>query len=265
MAGDEHEPAVGVLRRRVGLVDADDQLAPEAAVRRTVVRSSRRERNQRVLIVAAADERVGPDVEDVGEVGFDRDLDRQPDRAAGVVDDVEVLVDAARHRPVDADAQGVAVDEAGVVEERIVRVLEAGREELDRGRVEEDRPAAVDPQLVRRDEPGVAGEEAVVRAAGDPPVGLADEESVVAVDRDRRWADLDRERHVGEATPLEGSRGAGAHHLTGRRSRVCSRRRPRRAARANARADPRAAGSSGPRRAPRRPARSSGPRRTRPC
>ena len=104
--GDEHELAVRVLRRRVGLVDADDQLAPEAAVRRTSRPELAARPEPAGVDDAAADERVGPDVEDVGEVRFDRDLDRQPDRAAGVVDDVDVLVDAARHGPVDADRPG---------------------------------------------------------------------------------------------------------------------------------------------------------------
>ena len=33
------------------------------------------------------------------------------------------------------------------------------------------------------------------RLAEDPPVRLADQDAVVAVDRDRRRSDLDRERH----------------------------------------------------------------------
>ena len=51
---------------------------------------------------AAPDDRVAPDVEDVGEVRIDGDLDRQPDRPPGVVHDVEVLVNALADGSVDA-------------------------------------------------------------------------------------------------------------------------------------------------------------------
>ena len=50
-------------------------------------------------------------------------------------------------------------------------------------------------QLVAGDEPGVAGEEAVVHAAEDPAVRLADDEAVVPIDRDRGRTDLHRKRH----------------------------------------------------------------------
>ena len=55
---------------------------------------------------AAPDELARLDVEDVGEVRRDLDLDRQPDRPPAVVDDVEVLVDAAGHRPVERGSTG---------------------------------------------------------------------------------------------------------------------------------------------------------------
>ena len=67
-----------------------------------------------------------------------------------VVDDVEVLVDALVDGPVEPDRERLAVDRADVVEERLVRVLEAGREELDRRGVQEERPVAVDPEVVAR-------------------------------------------------------------------------------------------------------------------
>ena len=71
------------------------------------------------------------DVEDVGEVGFDCDLDRQPHRPAGVVDDVVVLVNAAAKGSVQTDRDRVRVDPARIVDEVPVGELEACREELD--------------------------------------------------------------------------------------------------------------------------------------
>ena len=47
--------------------------------------------------LAAPDEAAVLDVEDVGEVGFDLDIDRQSDRPRAVVDEVVVLVDTTRH------------------------------------------------------------------------------------------------------------------------------------------------------------------------
>ncbi len=192
--GDEDQAAVGELRRRIGLVDGDDQLSPEVAV--DVLRPELAAGAEPAGVqLTAADEGIAPDVEDVGEVGVDLDLDRQPDRAAAVVDDVEVFVDAARDGPVEADRERVALDLPDVIEKLIVGEFEARREELDRGGVEEDRAAAVDPQLVAGDESGIAGEEAVVHAAENPAVRLADDEAIVPIDRDRGRTDLHRKRH----------------------------------------------------------------------
>ena len=57
--------------------------------------------------------------------------------------------------------------------------------ELDRRRVEEHRPPAVDVQVVARHEPRVAGEEALFRRRVDAAVLLAHQEPVVPVDRHR--------------------------------------------------------------------------------
>ncbi len=117
--GDEDEPAVGVLGRRIGLLDGDDELAPERRV--DVRRPKVAARPEPAGVdLAAPDELVPADVEDVGEIGVDRDLDRQANRAAGVVHDVEVFVDTAADGPINADGQRLAVDRAGVVEERLV-------------------------------------------------------------------------------------------------------------------------------------------------
>src|SRR4029079_13788157 len=77
---------------------------------------------------------------------------------------------------------------------RVVSDPKARRERLDGTRAEKDRPGAIDPQVVAGDEPGVPGEEAV-RLPGDPPVRLANPETIVAARRDRRVSDMDREGH----------------------------------------------------------------------
>jgi len=78
------------------------------------------------------------------------------------------------------------------IEQLGVREFEPGREELDRCAVEQDRPLAVDEQVVRRHEPSVAGEESFLGTGIDAPVRLRHDEPVVPVDRQGRLADLDR-------------------------------------------------------------------------
>jgi hypothetical protein len=70
--------------------------------------------------------------------------------------------------------------------------------------------------------PGVAGEKAVVDAAQDPAVRLADEESIIPIDRDRRGGDLDRERQPA----MKGIAARAAAHLrsVARRNRTHVRR-----------------------------------------
>jgi hypothetical protein len=200
---DEGEPPVGVLGGRIRLLDGHDQPAGERAV--CVRRSELAPRAEPPGVhLPTADEAVAPDVEDVGEVRDDGDLDREADRPTRVVDDVEVLVHALVDGPVEADGERLAIDQPGFVEELLVRELEAGAEELDRGGVQEERPLAVDQEVVAGDQPRVAGEEAVVGTAQDPGVRLAHEEPIIPIDRDRRGADLDRERHPGIIGKVEG-------------------------------------------------------------
>ena len=232
---------------------------------RSEVLSSRARPEEPGVDDAAADERVRPDVEDVGEVRFDRDLDRQPDRAAGVAGDVEVLVDAARHGPVDADRPG-----------------RGGR----RGRRRRGTRSFV---YSKRAEKNWIGAE--LRRTGRRPLIRISHAEMNRVSRVKKpssgpprirpsgWQTRNRSSRLividdgptwtGNVTSVRllRSRGrVGRARTTSRGGRPASVPAVAdRAARASARAGPRAAGSSGPRRAPRRPARSSGPRRTRPC
>ena len=56
------------------------------------------------------------DVEEVGEVRVDLDLDQQIDVALGEIEDVVVLVHAAGDRPVEPDREGVPIDLAVCIE-----------------------------------------------------------------------------------------------------------------------------------------------------
>src|SRR5207244_9631665 len=58
----------------------------------------------RALQVAAAHQAPAPDVEDVGEVRLDGDLEDQADRMRCIADQVIVLMDALEDRAVEAEA-----------------------------------------------------------------------------------------------------------------------------------------------------------------
>ena len=197
--GDEDEPPVGELGGRVGLLDRQHELASELAI--DIGRAQHPPGAVPARVdPAAADQPIGVDVEQVGEVGIDLDLDRQVDLAPGEVRDVVVLVDAAGDGPVKLDGQRAALQRAVGVEQGVVGEREAGRVELDRRRVEQDRPATVDEQVPAADEAGVAREEAFLRAGIDAGVRLAHEDAVIAVDRHGRRSDLDRQGHGSEVT-----------------------------------------------------------------
>ncbi len=128
--GDEHEPAVGELDRAVGAICLEDQLADEVAVDVRRAQLAGGSEPSRVDL-AAADKLTRLDIEDVGEVGLDLDLDREPDGPPTVVDDVVVLVHTAGHGPVDPEGDGLAGHDPVAIEQLGVGVFEARRVEQD--------------------------------------------------------------------------------------------------------------------------------------
>ena len=124
------------------------------------------------------------DVEDVGEVALEADLEAEPDRFPAVVDDVVVLVHAVPDFSVDAQVKGLGPDGASGRDQVRVGELEASRIGLHRRAVEQQRldPAQLD--AVAGDEPGVPGEVALLLGARHLEVGLAHDDLVVGVDGD---------------------------------------------------------------------------------
>ena len=117
-------------------------------------------------------------------------------------------MDAAADRAVEADREAVPRDRPVAVEQALVRHLVARREEPDGRGVEERRLRAVDEQRVAAQEPGVAGEEPVLGRAQDRAIGLAHDDPVVAVDRDRRGTDGDRDAHRAAMSGVESRPGS---------------------------------------------------------
>ncbi len=140
----EYETAVGELRLRARPLDGQHELAAEVVVR--VRRAQLAPGAEPAGIqLASPDDLTSLDVEDVGEVRHDRDLDRESNGPGREVLEVVVLVDAVRDRAIEPHAERLAFDGAVGVDQRVVGELEARRERLDGTRAEKDRPRAVDP------------------------------------------------------------------------------------------------------------------------
>ena len=196
----EREAAVGVLRRGPGVLHAQPERGPErpVAVAREQLPGPRRPAG---LHRAARDQGVQLDVEQVREVRPDAHGHQHGHRALVVVGQVDVLVDAARDRPVHAQRERVRGDLAGAVGERRVREVVAGGERTHGRGAEQDRRLAGQRQVPAAHEAGVAREEPLLRVVGDAPVGAADDEPVVARDRDGVRADGDRQRQAHRGSP----------------------------------------------------------------
>src|SRR5438093_13242148 len=88
------------------------------------------------------------DVEDVGEVRLDRNLDRQAHCAPAVVDDVEILMDAAAEAPVEADRDRRGPVEPGPVVGKTVGDLNSARKDRDGGEVRRNGRPPMNPKSV---------------------------------------------------------------------------------------------------------------------
>ena len=162
--GDEHEPAVGVLRRRCRSGPTATISSRRKSRLTYVVRSSRRERNQRVLIAPRRTSR--PALTSKMSAKSDSisiSIVRRTGPPA-VVDDVEVLVDAARRPSGRARIESVWRSIGAVVGRAAPSLVNSKRAEKNwiGDELRSDRPLAVDEQLVAGHEAGVAGEEAVL-------------------------------------------------------------------------------------------------------
>ena len=196
---DELHPAVGKLRVRVFALDTHVQLALERAV--GVGRAQLAGLLMpRALQVAAAHQALAPDVEDVGEVRLDGDLEDQADRMGRIADQVIVLVDALEDRAVEAEANRPFFEDdvvlraiLGARQRKLGRgELVANRKVVDGAGVEQQRNAPVDGDGVARHEARIPGKEADRASRHQRGVGVGDHELMVVVDGDPRHAMSDR-------------------------------------------------------------------------
>ena len=185
----EQDAAVGELRVGAGIDDVDPERALEG-----VVAVARREPAPALVPLALEGapphDRPPLDVEQVGEVALEADLEIELDGAVAVVGQVVVLVDAVAHGAVEAKVEGLGLNRPGRRGHGGVGELEARRPGLHDSAVQETRLGAPQPHPVARDEPGVGREEALLLRAREAPVGVAHEDFVVGMHREHRRSDL---------------------------------------------------------------------------
>ena len=196
---DKLHPAVCKLRMRCRPLDHDDQLPLEcpidiggAQLTRLFVPGT--------LQVASTDQPPPPDVEDVGKIRLDGDLEDQPHRVGRVVDEVVVLMNTLENRAVQSHTDGALFEDhvvLGAISGARQRQLRAGElpsrgEVVDWAGVEQQRHAPVDRQRVAGHEARIARKEPNACRRHHSAVGLADQELMVVVDRDGGHAVSDR-------------------------------------------------------------------------
>jgi len=139
---------------------------------------------------AAADEPSAFDVEEVGEVAFDADLEVDLHVLRAVVDELVVLVDAVAHRAVEAEVHAGGGNPTVGSQEAGVRELESGGERFDGRTVQQDGRHPTELEPVAGHQAGVRGEIALGLGTRHSAIEVTDHNLVVGVDDDHRRANL---------------------------------------------------------------------------
>ncbi len=197
----ETQAAVGEHGARVALADRNGNGAGKVDVAVGGAQGLARLRPVGVD-VAAADVALGLDVEHVGEIGTDRDLQVEPHRFLAVVGDVQVLVQALIHHAGQSERQRLPRDRAVLGEKPLVGQEDAGGVETDRAAVDQFPGRSVRVDRPGADQPGVEKIQPFVAGPVDLPVRFGDQDRHGLMDGDLRRADLDLERHERETPRL---------------------------------------------------------------
>ncbi len=152
--------------------------------------------------MAAADVPPGLDVEHVGEVRTDRDLQVEPHRFLAVVGDVQVLMQALIHNPGQPERQRLPRDRAVLGEKASVGQEDTRGVETDRAAVDQipRRPVGIDRPGAHQ--PRVEKIETLVAGPMDLSIRFGDQDRHGLMDSDLRRADLDLESHERETPRL---------------------------------------------------------------
>src|SRR5215472_6871815 len=145
---------------------------------------------------AAAHDAVRLHLENIGKIAADWDLELEGDRLHAVIDDVEVLVQAAADRPADREAQGAWWDRAGLRQESTIGEKDAGCVVADRPAVQQFPRLAIGVDPPAADNARIEEIEALVARPIDLPILFGDQHRLSLVDRDLRRADLHFDCHT---------------------------------------------------------------------
>ena len=191
----EAQPPVGVHRRpAVAVAGADDHLAAEILVaigdaqHLPLLRPRRGD-------AAAPHDLVALHLEDVGEIGADRDLQVEANRILAVVGDLDILVQPAIDMAADHQAQRARRDRPVLAHEGAVGLEDARRMVGDGAAIQQVPRLAVGIDRPGADHPGVAEIQPAFAGPVHLPVGFGHQHRLSLVDGDLRRADLNLERH----------------------------------------------------------------------
>ena len=140
------------------------------------------------------------DLEDVGEIGADRDLQVEAHWVLAVIGDVDIVVQSALDMAADHQAQRARCDRTVLAHEGAIGLEDARRMRGDGAAIQQVPRLAIGIDRPGADHPGVTKIQPAVAGPVHLPVGLGQQHRLPLMDGDLRRADLNLERHP--HTPL---------------------------------------------------------------
>ena len=192
----EAQPPVGIHRRlAVSLAGADDHFATEISVAIGDAQHLPLVRPRRGDATAPHDV-IALDLEDVGEIGADRDLKVEAHRILAVIRDVNILVQSALDMAADHQAQRARCDRPVLAHEGAIGLEDARRMRGDSAAIQQVPRLAIGIDRPGADHPGVAKIQPTFARPVHLPVGLGHQHRLPLMDGDLGGADLHLERHL---------------------------------------------------------------------
>ena len=189
----EAQASVGIHRRlAVSLAGADDHFAAKILVAIGDAKDLSLLRPRRDDAAAPHDV-VALHLEDVGEIGADRDLEVEANRLLAVVGDVDVLVQAAIDMTADHQTQRTRRDRPVLCHEGAIGLENARRVRRNGAAVQQIPAFAVGIDRPGADDPGVAEIQPALAGPVHLPIRLGHQHRLPLMNGDLRRADLNLE------------------------------------------------------------------------
>src|SRR5258708_15285293 len=144
---------------------------------------------------ATLDQPFGFHLEEIGEIGAERQLHGETNLSAGVVGDVKVFVNALLHRALKRQANRIGLKIAVFRADLGVREIETCGVETELTGIDQHPGFPVDEETVVTDETRVDRVDPLVATWVDLAMCISDHEGPPLADGDARWRDFDLDRH----------------------------------------------------------------------